>query len=299
MQNNQKFEPQPDKTISLDINLKHETDILEWLKQQPDIPKYIKQLIQRDMKIHHFSATEEKIPTYVDNFFDEDILIPNIKGAAYFILLYEHLEDIIIETVREFYDLPSVIDGNLYSVLDDEFIDVLQEKIKKGETNPYISYETMLKDALAAQKKYKNAISIGKNGNDGKRLRGSLNWLKERNVFTQTEIEDFLSIRQRRNTIVHEFFESIGSGLTVNDAQMIHNLLDYHAHISNWYFRNHDMELIDYQFSDDVDLTQVVSMNDAILSSIYRILFLNEGEQFKQVLFQAKSKQTEKNGKPD
>ena len=55
MQNNQKFEPQPDKTISLDINLEHETDILEWLKQQSDIPKYIKQLIQRDMKIHHFS----------------------------------------------------------------------------------------------------------------------------------------------------------------------------------------------------------------------------------------------------
>ena len=39
----------------------------------------------------------------IDNLFQEETLLSNIKIAAYFILLYEHFEDVVISTVKEFY----------------------------------------------------------------------------------------------------------------------------------------------------------------------------------------------------
>lgn len=35
----------------------------------------------------------------IENLFDEEYLVPNVKGAAFFILLYEHFEDVVISTV--------------------------------------------------------------------------------------------------------------------------------------------------------------------------------------------------------
>ena len=34
-----------------------------------------------------------------ENLFDEEYLVPNVKGAAFFILLYEHFEGDVISTV--------------------------------------------------------------------------------------------------------------------------------------------------------------------------------------------------------
>ena len=39
---------------------------------------------------------------HIENYFQEDNLLSNMKIAAYFILLYEHFEDMVIDTVREF-----------------------------------------------------------------------------------------------------------------------------------------------------------------------------------------------------
>ena len=36
----------------------------------------------------------------IDNLFQEETLLSNIKIAAYFILLYEHFEDVVISTVK-------------------------------------------------------------------------------------------------------------------------------------------------------------------------------------------------------
>ena len=35
----------------------------------------------------------------IENLFDEEYLVPNVKGAAFFILLYEHFEGDVISTV--------------------------------------------------------------------------------------------------------------------------------------------------------------------------------------------------------
>ena len=49
----------------------------------------------------------------IENLFDEEYLVPNVKGAAFFILLYEHFEDVVISTVKEFYSSPCSLDREL------------------------------------------------------------------------------------------------------------------------------------------------------------------------------------------
>lgn len=51
----------------------------------------------------------------IENYFREEELVPNVKVVAYFILLYEHFEDMVIETVREFYSTPCMLDGKPFS----------------------------------------------------------------------------------------------------------------------------------------------------------------------------------------
>ena len=59
---------------------------------------------------------------HIENYFQEDNLLSNMKIAAYFILLYEHFEDMVIDTVREFYTSPCILDGKLFSDIDDAYI---------------------------------------------------------------------------------------------------------------------------------------------------------------------------------
>lgn len=54
----------------------------------------------------------------IDNLFQEETLLSNIKIAAYFILLYEHFEDVVISTVKEFYAHDCVLNGQLFLSID-------------------------------------------------------------------------------------------------------------------------------------------------------------------------------------
>lgn len=65
----------------------------------------------------------------VENLFDEELLVPNLKGIAFFILLYEHFEDTVIYTVKEFYSTPCVFEGKLLLSIDDEYISLLKKKL--------------------------------------------------------------------------------------------------------------------------------------------------------------------------
>lgn len=70
----------------------------------------------------------------IDNLFQEETLLSNIKIAAYFILLYEHFEDVVISTVKEFYAHDCVLNGQLFLSIDDAYIQCLEKNRKWGET---------------------------------------------------------------------------------------------------------------------------------------------------------------------
>lgn len=223
--------------------------------------------------------------TKTENLFDEDLLLPNMKGAAYFILLYEHFEDVVISVVQEFYSELCILDGEMYSSIDDAYIKALQDKIAKGEMDSFIPYERQLKRARRDRDRYVEEIIRSKTDTDrekcGKRFRGSLKWLQDDGALSEQDVSRVLQIRKRRNDIVHELLKVLSEGLTEEDAHMISDLLVFNHKISVWHFREIDMPALGIELPEGTSPEEVVGGNEAILSGIFQILFLNEGSRFK------------------
>ncbi len=225
----------------------------------------------------------------IENLFNKDALIPNINIAAYFILLYEHFEDVIISTVKDFYSNMVVLDGVAYSSnIDDEYIKALKQKVASNEQDYPIPYTRQLFQAQRDKERYDNEIL--KNGktkdreNGGKRLSGSLEWLKNYGVFSEKEIQRIFDIRKRRNEIVHQLLNVLSAGATEEDARMVADLLNYNRRVNNWRFQQIDMPVLGIELPEGASPEDVVGGDDMALVSIFRILFCNEGEAFKKAL---------------
>lgn len=224
--------------------------------------------------------------TEIENLFDEGLLLPNMKGAAYFILLYEHFEDMVISAVKECYSEPCTLDGEMYSSIDDAYIKALQDKIANGETNAFNPYDRQLKRAIQDRYRYIEEIIRVKTESDrekdGKRFRGSLKWLQEDGALSEMEVSRVFQIRKRRNDIVHELLKVLSEGLTDEDAGMISDLLSINHKINIWHFREIDMPALGIELPEGATPEDVMGGDDVILSGLFRILFLNEGAQFKE-----------------
>ena len=224
--------------------------------------------------------------TEIENLFDENLLLPNLKGAAYFILLYEHVEDSVISAVKECYSIPCVLDGKMYSSIDDDYIKALKEKIAAGEKSSFAPFELQLRQAERSRERYLDEVIRPKKESDkekdGKRLRGSLNWMQENGVLSEQDVSRLFQIRKRRNDIVHELLKVLSEGLSESDAGMITDLLAINHKINIWHFREIDMPALGIELPEGTTSDNVVGGDDAILSGLFRILFLNDGALFKE-----------------
>jgi hypothetical protein len=231
----------------------------------------------------------------IENLFNEDLLVPNLKGAAYFILLYEHFEDVVITCVKEFYSHFCMINGVPYSSIDDEYIKALQEKVDCDKEKSVIPYRRLLNQAKKDRETYRQEILHSNQKNerceDAKRLRGSLRWLRENGVFSDLEVNNIFKIRNRRNNIVHELLKVLGEGLTEEDATMIANLLEYNGRVNNWRFQQIDMPALAIKLPDGATPEDVISGDDVALMGVFRILFYGEGEEFKEELKKTRNRQ--------
>lgn len=219
----------------------------------------------------------------IENLFQEEILLSNIKIAAYFILLYEHFEDVVISTVKEFYSDTCVLDGKAYSNIDDAYIRCIEKKIENGENDYPVPWRIRLASAKRDRETYKKEI-LGNKEEDAKAFRGSLRWLRKYDVISEEEYNAILSIRKRRNILVHELLKEIGSGLTEQDIEMIGSLLDFQQRINAWRFQQIDMPVMGIELPQGADADDVLGGDDAVLACIFRILFCGEGSQFKETL---------------
>lgn len=219
----------------------------------------------------------------IDNLFQEETLLSNIKIAAYFILLYEHFEDVVISTVKEFYAHDCVLNGQLFLSIDDAYIQCLEKRIENGE-KPCTHLKHSLVSAKRERKIYKKEILGSKKNEDAKALRGSLKWLQEHYVISEEENELIFSIRKRRNTLVHELLKEIGNGLDEQDIQMIVKLLKLQQRINAWRVKQIDMPIMEIKLPKEVKPDDVMGGDDAVLESMFRILFCGEGPQFKEAL---------------
>lgn len=224
----------------------------------------------------------------IENLFFEDNLVSNLKLASYYILLYEHFEDVVISTVKQFYSDPVIMDGKLFETLDNSYISALKKKVQAGEKSEFVPFNLRLSDAKRSKEAYEGEVigivSQNKNGEikDGKAFRGSLCWLQKYGVFTDSERNRILSIRARRNTLVHELFQEMNKGLTSEDAKMVSELLIFHDRVNNWRFQQIDMPVMEVELPEGTNPEDVISVDDATLQGMFRILFCNEGNAFKE-----------------
>ena len=219
---------------------------------------------------------------HIENYLQEDNLLSNMKIAAYFILLYEHFEDMVIDTVREFYTSPCILDGKQFSDIDDAYINLLKEKVEKGEEVGSIPAAFVLAEAEQARTVYQKEVLGEKKENNARKFRGSLNWLQKHEGITEAENAKILKIRDRRNEITHGLLQKIGEGMTDEDVQMIGELLSLNQRIGAWRFQQIDMPIMEIELPDGADADDVMGNDDVLLTGIFRILFCGEGEQFKE-----------------
>lgn len=227
-----------------------------------------------------------------ENYLNEDILLPNVNGAAYFILLYEWFEDRVISTVKDIYSDPCMLDGEEYCNIDDEYIKALKKKADNGEDNGVVPYSHLLCEAEKKKKQYQQEIIDPIKGRDARALRGSLLWLQKQEAISIEDSTRILQIRSRRNVIVHELLSVLGEGLSEEDAKMISELLELNQKINRWNYIQVDAPIMGYYVPDDASEINIFGGDDVILQGIFRILFMNEGEHYKKILEQAKEDDT-------
>ena len=223
----------------------------------------------------------------IENLFFEENLVSNLKVAAYFILLYEHFEDVVISTVKEFYSNPVVIDGKQFDTLDNGYIKILRNKVEAGEKGEFVPYKLRLREAEKSKAAYEmEVLGLASQGdfneiNDGKKIKGSLCWLQKHGVITDVERKRILSIRKRRNTLVHELYRILCEGLDTEDAEMIAELVAFNNRVNNWRFLQIEMPVMGITLPNGANPEDVISGDDAILQGLFRTLFCNEGDAFK------------------
>lgn len=225
----------------------------------------------------------------IENYFREEELTQNVKVAAYFILLYEHFEDMVIETVREFYSTPCMLDGKPFSNIDKEYIQLLEEKVEQGESSR-IPFKIRLAGARRARAVYQKEVLNKTKKEDARVLRASLNWLQDRAVISKKENTKIMRARKRRNELVHELFQEIGKGFSDEDAKSIADMLNVQQRINAWKFQQIDMPLMEIELPEGANPNDVMGGDDMILNVIFRILFCGEGEKFKEALDRELSK---------
>ncbi len=106
-------------------------------------------------------------------------------------------------------------------------------------------------------------------------------------VFAAVFSTNFTTIVQfiyEMDTLVHELLKEIGNGLDEQDIQMIVKLLKLQQRINAWHVKQIDMPIMEIKLPKEVKPDDVMGGDDAVLESMFRILFCGEGPQFKEAL---------------
>ena len=190
------------------------------------------------------------------NLFSKADLRVNLDGASYFIMIYESFTDMLEYYVKSFFENYSLEDGELITKLSPEYEEILKKnkhKLKNGQVRTGCLY-------------------------------ARLEWFKAMGAIDDNDIQLVDAVRLRRNTIVHEFFNTLQEGLGEEDARLMSGILLLYMKIDNWYFKNVEAELAWDEIPESADLDASYSLNTIFLQAIYQILFMDKGDEYDKAL---------------
>jgi len=173
-----------------------------------------------------------------ERFLKPDNLKANLIISSLFITSYEILKDSIITRIRNFYTNGFNEKG---WIVDKEY----QTKVK----------------------------SLNKN-----LLYASLEWLKNRKVIDDNDIEEFSEIKKCRNELAHEIVNFITRGSTFNPLPLFPKIIDLLDKIEKWWILNVEIELNPNLNEKEIDKEGIVPGPIIMLRVLMDIALGNEKE---------------------
>lgn len=182
------------------------------------------------------------------NILDEDILKTNINFAAIFVLNYECLKDFVISKIRGFYSEKILFENG---------------KMVYKESQQY------KEEVRQLDKNIENA---------------SLKWFMQQGAITQEDYEMYGKIRKRRNNIVHELLENLGSGFSEYDNELFNKMVSIYAKMDRWWINEIEIPTSAEEIPNDYNRDDVYGGEQLILSIINSVILENKGDEYKKIL---------------
>lgn len=177
------------------------------------------------------------------DFLDPQKLKEKVLATAVFIAIYEATEDRIVEKVKGFFC--------------------------NGFDNKGLTYSPeYLSEVLTLENSWTYKVT-----KIGKELKASLIWLKNMDVIDDSDIVQFLQLRDDRNTMTHEFLSNLTRGHTASQEQ-INALIQLVRKIEIWWVKNIEIgtnpDLDQYLTNppEDKDITSGTETLFSVLSKI-------------------------------
>lgn len=189
----------------------------------------------------------------IENLINQDYLKDTMTFISFYTMTYESMVDYVVSQIHDFLCDISVEEGQLQYI----------------ETS---KYKTQIKNRVVDKRGNKNVT------------KASFLWLKDNNAISERDYEDFLMIKQQRNTFVHEMFQKVVQGITEDEVDCLVKMILLYKKISNWWFINIECSIMGYELGEDVDINGIQSDTTFILDIIRDVIFNGKSNEYQEIL---------------
>ena len=197
----------------------------------------------------------------LENVSDKDNLQFTLASLAIYIGLYEAFSDMVEGHVESF--LCQDCSLNSEGTLAFKSSDLYRAKIKKR-----IVDEKGNKDILKA----------------------TMLWFVEEGAITQAEYDNFLILKEYRNSYVHQMCDHILNGLTEDDAKATVQLFELYTKVDKWWINEIEIPIMGELSPDGYDPDDVMSVAAGFFYMMFQTLFGEESQECKDMICDAKNK---------
>lgn len=200
----------------------------------------------------------------IENVCNIDLLQENLATMAFFIGLYENMVDMVEERVESF----------------------LSDECSFNESCIKYKHSDVYKKAI------KNRIVDAKNNKD--RLKATMLWFVDMGAIAQADYEEFLRLKNLRNSYVHQMSNHIWCGLTEDDANDLLSLFALYKKLDQWWINEIEMAIVDDEFDNNYDKDGVASTAFLTFSMMFEVLYKGKSKEYIEMLHEMIKVRTEK-----
>ena len=126
----------------------------------------------------------------IENLINQDYLKDTMTFISFYTMTYESMVDYVVSQIHDFLCDISLEEGQLHFIETPKY----NAQIKKRR--------------------------VDKKGNKDV-TKASFLWLKDNNAITEKDYKNFISIKNKRNTFVHEMFQKVAQGITDDEVDCL------------------------------------------------------------------------------